>query len=86
VAIGIVLINRRVGVVACVAALVMAIARVYAGAHYPGDVLAGLLLGGAVAAVGFLVIVPLISRLVALIADGRGRVLVAQHQPANLIP
>jgi undecaprenyl-diphosphatase len=38
----------------------MAYARVYVGAHYPGDVLAGLVIGAAVAILGwFLVRVPL---------------------------
>lgn len=48
VAAGLFLFNRRLGIVAGVAALVMAFARVYVGAHYPGDVAAGLLLGATV--------------------------------------
>ena len=46
---GVALGSRRIGVAAAVAAVVMAAARVYVGAHYPGDVLAGLALGGCVA-------------------------------------
>lgn len=57
--------NRRWGSVAAALAVVMAFARVYVGAHYPGDVLAGLALGAAVAAVGRLVAVPQLTRLAA---------------------
>lgn len=42
------LVNRRVAVVATIAAVLLAFARVYVGAHYPGDVAAGLALGAAV--------------------------------------
>lgn len=48
VAMGLLLANRRLGILAVGAALLMAFARVYAGAHYPGDVAAGLLLGAIV--------------------------------------
>lgn len=53
VAIGALLVDRRLGVVASVLALLMAFARVYVGAHYPLDVVAGLLLGALVVAVGY---------------------------------
>jgi len=45
VAAGLWLANRRLGVVAGLLALLMAFSRVYVGAHYPGDVVGGLLLG-----------------------------------------
>jgi membrane-associated phospholipid phosphatase len=57
---GLLLVSRKIGLVAVVAALLMAFARVYVGAHYPGDVLAGLLIGAAVAILGWLLVrVPL---------------------------
>jgi membrane-associated phospholipid phosphatase len=61
VAAGLLLTRRRLGTVAAVLALVMAFARVYVGTHYPGDVVAGLALGGATAAA----VLPLAERLLA---------------------
>lgn len=43
-------VDRRLARLATGLALLMAVTRVYVGAHYPGDVLAGLVLGAAVAA------------------------------------
>ncbi|MFD4636933.1 phosphatase PAP2 family protein [Lentzea sp. NPDC058436] len=51
-AVSLFLLNRRWGAVAVVFAFVMAAARVLVGAHYPHDVLAGLLLGALVGACG----------------------------------
>ncbi len=57
---GLLLVSRKLGLVAVVAALLMAFARVYVGAHYPGDVLAGLAIGAAVVILGWLLLrVPL---------------------------
>lgn len=42
--------SRRLGVTAGVIAVLLALARVYVGVHYPADVIAGLLEGGIVAA------------------------------------
>ena len=47
VAAGLWLANRRLGRLAAGLAVLMAFARVYVGAHYPGDVLAGLVVGAA---------------------------------------
>ena len=48
-------VDRRLGAVALVLALLMAFARVYVGAHYPGDVVAGLLVGALVTSLGLVV-------------------------------
>jgi len=55
-AMGLLLVSRRLGAVAAVAALLMAAVRVYVGAHYPDDVVAGLALGAFVAGVGWLLV------------------------------
>jgi len=56
VAAGLLLVSRKLGLVAMVAAVLMAFARVYIAAHYPWDVLAGLALGAAVAGLGWLLL------------------------------
>jgi undecaprenyl-diphosphatase len=49
VAAGLWFVHRRLGAGVALLALIMALARVYVGAHYPSDVLAGLALGAATA-------------------------------------
>lgn len=63
VAVGLLFASRRWGVVASVLAVLMAFTRVYVGAHYPSDVVAGLVLGGLVSTVGWFTIVPLLRRI-----------------------
>jgi undecaprenyl-diphosphatase len=48
---GLLLLDRRIGLVSLVLALLVAFARVYVGVHYPGDVAAGLAIGAAIGAV-----------------------------------
>ena len=84
VAVGLLLTNRRWGIVAAVLAIVMAFTRVYVGAHYPGDVLAGLALGGAVAAAGTVLVVPPLTRIAERLSRTRFRVLlISQTGQAN---
>ncbi|MEU6094975.1 phosphatase PAP2 family protein [Streptomyces sp. NPDC047079] len=51
-----VFVSRRLGAVAVLAALAMGVSRVWVGAHYPHDVLAGVVVGGLVALVAMFVL------------------------------
>jgi undecaprenyl-diphosphatase len=66
VAAGLLFVNRRLGVIAAVAAVVMAFVRVYVGAHYPVDVAAGLAFGAIVAVLTQLTAPPLAGLLARL--------------------
>jgi membrane-associated phospholipid phosphatase len=57
-AVGILLIRPRAGLVVVPVAAAVAFLRVLAGVHYPHDVIAGLTLGGSVAAVAVLALMP----------------------------
>lgn len=56
VAVGLLLVSRRLGIVAAVLAVLLAFARVYIAAHYPWDVLGGLVFGGGVTALGWVLL------------------------------
>jgi membrane-associated phospholipid phosphatase len=56
VAAGLLLVNRRLGLLACLAAALLAFTRVYIGAHYPWDVLGGLAFGASVTLLGWLLL------------------------------
>lgn len=57
--------HRRIGAVALALAALVCFSRVYVGAHYPGDVLAGALIGTAVAALLWWPLAPAVARLAA---------------------
>ena len=68
VAAGVLVANRRLGLVALAAAVAMCLTRVYVGAHFPGDVLAGALVGAAVTLLGWVLLRPVLVRLVETLA------------------
>lgn len=57
---GLLLVSRRLGLIAAAAAVLMAFARVYIAAHYPLDVLAGVGFGAAVTLGGWLLARPML--------------------------
>lgn len=62
---GLVWVTRRVlAWVTVTAALLIALSRVYVAAHYPQDVLAGLLLGAVVSVAGYLLVRGVLTRLI----------------------
>jgi undecaprenyl-diphosphatase len=71
-AFGIWLYDRSLGTFLLVIAAVLAFSRVYVGTHYPGDVVAGALIGMAIVAALFLV--PVTRRLIELAAARIGHV------------
>jgi undecaprenyl-diphosphatase len=76
VAVGLLFGARLLGLIAGGAAVLMAFSRVYVGVHYPGDVLAGLVLGGAVAVLAQVMLVPIVRRVLRITGDSRLRWLV----------
>lgn len=83
VAVGLWLVDRRLGMLATLAALVMAFTRVYIAAHYPADVLAGLVLGGIVAIGTWLILRRPLTRLLQAIAGTRLRPVLVSAHPAH---
>lgn len=81
VAAGVLLVHRRLGLGALAAALLMAVTRVYVGAHFPGDVVAGLVLGAAVTVAGHALARPLIEALVRRVGRTPMRMLVGTGAP-----
>lgn len=82
VAAGVWLVSRRLGLVALALALLMAFDRVYVGAHFPLDVVAGLLLGAVVTLVGHRLLAPLLARLVERLSSTPLRPLLVAREAA----
>ena len=70
---GLFLVDRRLGWVTAAAAALMAFSRVYIAAHYPLDVVVGLLLGAAVSLAGYFLLRRVLLRLVLALQDTRLR-------------
>jgi membrane-associated phospholipid phosphatase len=85
-AVGLLLVSRRLGLLASIAAAGMAAARVYIAAHYPSDVLAGLLLGGLVALTLYALTRTTLARLVIAASSTRLRPLLAPPGRPEAIP
>lgn len=68
VAAGVLVVNRRLGLVTAGFAVLMAFTRVYVGAHFPLDVALGLLVGAVVAVISYLLLGRLVCRLVVVLA------------------
>ncbi len=71
VAAGLFIVSRRLGLFVAAAAVLMAFARVYVGAHYPGDVLAGLVVGAVVVTLGWLLVGGMLTKSVEHLRAGR---------------
>ncbi|MBI1379152.1 MAG: phosphatase PAP2 family protein [Frankiales bacterium] len=76
--------TRGLAVTGTVLAVLLAFARVYVGAHYPGDVVAGLLVGAMISVLGWLAVGRLLTALVTRLAGYRSfRPLVVAHPSPN---
>ncbi len=80
-------VTRYLAIAGTVLALLVVFSRVYVGAHYPGDVLAGLVLGAAITTIGWLVL----NRPLTYLARGVSRqrslrfLVIAGNQPRHRV-
>jgi membrane-associated phospholipid phosphatase len=81
VAAGLWLVDRRLGLIATAAALVMAFARVYIAAHYPHDVLVGLAVGAGAVLLGWALLARPLTWLVTRLTRTPLRPLLASTDP-----
>ncbi|HEY1488613.1 MAG TPA: phosphatase PAP2 family protein, partial [Micromonosporaceae bacterium] len=84
-AVGILLASRRLGWMAALLGALIAFSRVYVGVHYPVDVVAGLLLGAAVALLGRAPATWLLERPVLAVKASRFAILVRSGAPLSLV-
>jgi membrane-associated phospholipid phosphatase len=82
VAAGLWLLNRRLAIIAALAALLMAAARVYIAAHYPSDVGAGLLLGATICLTGYALQDPALARIIGRLRRSQLRPLLTTSGPS----
>jgi undecaprenyl-diphosphatase len=78
--VGLWLVHWRLGTLAALAAGAMGVARVYVGAHYPQDVLAGYVLGAALSLGGYALARPALEWLIDVVGRSRLRPLVAHSE------
>lgn len=76
---GVLLVDRRLGLVTAVAALILAFARVYVGVHFPLDVVAGLAFGALITLAGYVVVRRPLEAAVGGLARTRLRTLVGRR-------
>ena len=81
VAAGLWLSHPRLGKIAAAAAVALALARVYVGAHYPGDVVAGLAVGALAALAAHRLLVAPLARALALLARTRAGAFLIGRSP-----
>lgn len=75
--------DRLLAAVGTVLALLLAFARVYVGAHYPGDVAAGLVFGALISIIGYAIAIPWFVTLVTTVGRGPLAVLVGARHAAR---
>lgn len=78
---GVLLTSRRLGVITATAAVLMAFARVYVGAHFPLDVAVGLVFGAGIVGLGWLAARPLLVRAVTALETTPVRPLLTSVRP-----
>jgi len=83
---GLWLVSRRLGIITAILAVVMAFSRVYIAAHYPRDVLAGLVLGTAVSLLGWHLARGLLERVTTRLETTSLRTLVTAKPRADVGP
>lgn len=84
VTVGILLVDRALGILTLALAVAMACTRVYVGAHFPLDVIAGLLIGAAIAWASYVLVGRPVRHLVVLLARTRVRPLLTSA-PAGAV-